>query len=31
MTIIYFLGAALFFAICQSFAPLCDMLKESGQ
>jgi hypothetical protein len=31
MSIVYFIGAALFFAICQGFAQLCDSLKESGQ
>ncbi len=31
MTIVYFFGAVLFFAIAQGFAQLCDSLKESGQ
>ncbi len=31
MIIVYFVGAALFFAICQGFAQLCEGLKESGQ
>lgn len=31
MSIVYFLGAALFFAICQGFAGLCENLRESGQ
>jgi hypothetical protein len=31
MTIVYLIGAALFFAICQGFAQLCDSVKESGQ
>ncbi len=31
MSIVYFIGAALFFGICQGFAQLCDNVKESGQ
>jgi hypothetical protein len=30
MTIVYFLGAALFFLICQGLVSFCETLKESG-
>ena len=31
MSLVYFIIAALFFAICQGFAQLCETVKESGQ